>query len=185
MTTSSKRAQSIVGYSDCRADNDFYPTPPQVTRDILEREKFEGNIWEPACGDGSMSKEIIRAGYSVHSSDLIDRGYGTAPLNFLLHDVTFDNIVTNPPFNLITQFAYHALMYSRRKVVFLAKLAFLETIERKSLFENTPLARVYVYSKRIRLDKNIVSGKTNGGMIAFAWFVWEHGYSGEPVLRWI
>lgn len=72
-----------------------------------------------------------------------------------------------------------------KKVALLAKLAFLETAERKPLFETTPLARVYVYSKRIRLDKNEVTGKTSGGMIAFAWFVWEYSYKGEPVLKWI
>lgn len=34
-----------------RAPFEFYPTPPEATRALLSVEKFEGNIWEPACGD--------------------------------------------------------------------------------------------------------------------------------------
>jgi hypothetical protein len=180
-----KQAQSIVGHSMNRAENDFYPTPPQITRDILGKESFYGNVWECACGAGDMSKEIIKHGLTVVSTDLINRGYGEGNIDFLKEHRNVDNIITNPPFNIITDFAYHALECTTKKVALLAKLAFLETAERKPLFETTPLARVYVYSKRIRLDKNEVTGKTSGGMIAFAWFVWEHGYKGEPVLKWI
>jgi len=178
-------SQSIAGYSNCRAENDFYPTPPQYTCDIIEREAFHGgDIWEPACGDGSMSKVLKETGCSVISTDLIDRGYGVQG-DFLLDNRKCSNIVTNPPFNLITQFAYHAYESASKKVIFLAKLAFLETTERRKLFEVCPLSRVYVYSKRIRLDKNIVTNKTSGGMIAFAWFVWDKSYRGEPIIRFI
>ena len=45
----------------------------------MDRQKFEGNIWECACGDGAMSKVMIENGYEVYSSDLIDRGYGNTP----------------------------------------------------------------------------------------------------------
>ena len=179
-----KQAQSIVGYSNCRAENDFYPTPPQYTRDIIKHELLVGDIWEPACGDGAMSKVLCETGCNVISTDLIDRGYGSA-CDFLFENRKTENIVTNPPFNLITRFAYHAYECASRKIIFLAKLAFLETVERKKLFEYAPLARVYVYSKRIRLDKNIVTNKTSGGMIAFAWFVWDKQYNGEPIIRWI
>lgn len=179
-------SQSIVGYSQNRAEDDFYPTPPQVTRDILKRESFTGRIWEPACGDGSMANVLLDTGLPVIATDLVYRGYGErTSINFLLENRTVENIVTNPPFSLITEFAYHAMKCTTNKVVFLAKLAFLETVERKALFEQTPLARVWVYSKRIRMDKGFVSSKSGGGMIAFAWFVWEHGYKDEPVIRWI
>jgi len=39
-------------------------------------ESFEGQIWEPACGDGAISRVLEAAGYQVISTDLIDRGYG-------------------------------------------------------------------------------------------------------------
>jgi hypothetical protein len=179
-----QRAQSIVGYSQSRAENDFYPTPAYVTTDILEREKFTGSVWEPACGDGAMSRVIELHGYQVISSDLFDRGYGETGIDFLLENRKVGNIITNPPFLLAEKFVKHALEYSEGKVCMFLKLAFLEGAARKVLFQSTPLARVYVYSKRVSLQKDGV-GKTGSGMIAFAWFVWEHGYKGDPAVRWI
>ncbi len=178
-------SQSIVGYSSNRAENDFYPTPPRYTQDIIKRETLTGTIWEPACGIGSMSEVLLTTGNPVISTDLVCRGYGErTSVNFLSEYRNVDNVVT-PPFNLITKFAYHALECASKKVVFLAKLAFLETNERRELFSYHPLSRVYVYSDRIRLDKNRITDKTSGGMIAFAWFVWDKSCSGETILRWI
>lgn len=68
--------RTIVGARNNRVENDFYPTPEIATVLLLENEKFEGEIWEPACGDGAMSTVIERYGYPVKSTDLIDRGYG-------------------------------------------------------------------------------------------------------------
>src|SRR3989337_4186883 len=59
-----------------RADMDYYATEPKAVRLLLEMEKFEGKIWECACGEGSLSREMLRLGYEVKSSDLIDRNYG-------------------------------------------------------------------------------------------------------------
>jgi hypothetical protein len=39
-----------------RADHDYYPTPPEAVRALLGVEQFEGTIWEPACGDGAISR---------------------------------------------------------------------------------------------------------------------------------
>ena len=59
-----------------RVPHDFYPTPPEAVRALLSVETFEGSIWEPACGDGAISKVLLEAGHEVVSTDLIDRGYG-------------------------------------------------------------------------------------------------------------
>lgn len=48
-----RRAQSLVGTSAGRPDDDFYRTPPEATHALLDRERFDGIIWEPACGDGA------------------------------------------------------------------------------------------------------------------------------------
>lgn len=60
-----------------RVPHDFYPTPPEAVRALLSVETFTGSIWEPACGDGAISKVLIEAGFEVVSTDLIDRGFGT------------------------------------------------------------------------------------------------------------
>ncbi|SFL43618.1 hypothetical protein SAMN04488036_11513 [Shimia haliotis] len=82
-----------------RAAFEFYPTPPEAVRALLSVERFDGSIWEPACGDGAISKVLIEAGYQVVSTDLIDRGYGQGGLNFLKSTKPLaKNIITNPPY---------------------------------------------------------------------------------------
>lgn len=180
-----KRAQSIVGTSKGRPENDFYPTPPEATLALLSKEKFMGSIWEPACGDGAISRVLQEAGYDVYSSDLIDRGFGNAPHDFLTSTVNAENIITNPPFTLAQEFVERSLERTSGKVAMLCKLAFLEGQKRKEFFETTPLARVHVFSKRVNFYREGERGKLGTSMIAFAWFVWEHGHEGPPQLGWI
>lgn len=179
-----KRAQSLVGTSEGRPVGDWYPTPPEATIALLEREKFTGTIWEPACGDGAMSKVMVDAGYEVISTDLYDRGYGVSGEDFLFSTRTADNVVTNPPFTLGEEFIWKALSATTGKVVMLTKLQFLEGAKRKRMFESTPLKTVYVFSKRLTMTRNGEKMK-NSGMIAFAFLVWEHGYQGAPSVQWI
>ena len=68
---------SYIGHNknDDRFANDFYATPLDAIEDLIKYEKFDGKIWECSCGDGAISNPLIKAGYDVYSSDLIDRGY--------------------------------------------------------------------------------------------------------------
>lgn len=183
------RAMSIVGSSKGRPDNDFYPTPPEATLALLAKETFDGNVWEPACGDGAISEVLIEQGYEVISSDLIDRGYGEAPHDFLTSDWTADNVVTNPPFTLAKEFVEKGLEATKHKpggkVIMLCKLVFLEGQKRKAFFESTPLARVHVFSKRVQFYREGEKGKLGTSMMCFAWFVWEHGHEGPPSISWL
>ena len=180
-----KSHRSIVGQSRGRPKDDFYPTPRSATEALLGVETFKGTIWEPACGDGAICRVLEERGHDVFGTDLFDRGYGRAGIDFLRDDsIRADNIVTNPPYVLARPFVEQALRRSDRKVAMLLKLVFLEGERRRRFFEATPLARVWVFSKRLQLTRN---GRTyeNSGMIAFAWFVWEHGHKGPPTLGWI
>jgi hypothetical protein len=82
-----------------RAPFEYYPTPPEATRAFLSAEQFDGDIWEPACGQGAISKVLIDHGYHVVSSDLADYCYGKPGVDFL--ETKFPrakHIVTNPPY---------------------------------------------------------------------------------------
>lgn len=179
-----KRAQSLVGTSEGRPENDFYPTPPEAVEALLSVESFSGSIWEPACGDGAICKVLEAHGHKVLATDLIDRGWGEAPHDFLTSSYRADNIITNPPFKLAETFINLSLERSTGKVAMLCKLQFLEGAKRKQMFENTPLKMVYVFSKRLTMTRN-GEKMANGGMICFAWFVFEHGYQGKPMLSWL
>lgn len=187
------RAQVIAGRSDVegyeRQKDDFYPTPDRATFALLRAEKFDGPIWEPACGDGAISKLFEAAGHEVISSDLVDRGYGENRIDFLMEYTSrAPNIVTNPPFKLAVPFVRHSLGLTTGKVAMLLKIAFLEGQERAALFKESPLARVHVFSQRLAFVPGGTTGARKldgGGMMAFAWFVWEHGYTDVPRLGWI
>ena len=185
MKTSS--ALAYVGFNEKgdREKDDFYPTPPMATESLLEREKFEGNIWECACGNGAMSKVMIDKGYEVYSSDLIDRGYGETGIDFLKSDKKFDNIITNPPFNLSTEFTLQAFKLARKKVVMLSKISYLEGIKRREqIFNQKKLQKVYVFSRRVPFKKESTQ-KLASGLMAFGWFVYDVNYNGLPEVDWI
>jgi hypothetical protein len=182
------RALGIAVDHDNREKDDFYPTPPEATEALLRVESFGGPIWEPACGDGAISRILEAAGHTVTSSDLVDRGYGEANIDFLMEwQPRAPNIVTNPPFKLALQFVEHALSLTTGKVCMLGRLAWLEgQARRERLYDNSPIARVHVFSKRLTMQRGRAANDDDeGGMIAFAWFVWEKGYEGKPTLGWL
>jgi hypothetical protein len=178
-----KRAQSLVGTSEGRPEHDYYKTPPEATEALLRVEKFEGEIWECAAGDGAIVEVLIRHGHTVYASDLIDRGCGDV-LDFLTAERRSTNIITNPPFKLAEQFVQRALDHCTGKVAILGKLQFLEGAKRKTMFETTPLKKVWVFSKRLTLTRNGLP-MANGGMICFGWYIFDHNYHGEPTLGWL
>lgn len=164
-----------------REPNDYYKTPEPATMALLARERFCGTIWEPACGDGAISKLLTG---QIISTDLYDRGFGESGIDFLTTTKEVDHIVTNPPYKLAQQFVQHALRCTSGKVAMLLKLNFLEGQARRDFWLNTPLRTVHVFSARLSFDKGEVAGK-GSGLLAYAWYVWEHGYTGKPTIDWI
>jgi hypothetical protein len=183
--TDISRAHSIVGFRpEGRPENDFYPTPPAATQRLLDVEKFDGGVWEPACGDGAISKVLRRNGYYVAESDIEPRNRAEV-IDFLLTDqLKAGSIITNPPFKLLCQFIERAYALKPDKFAFLAKLTALEGGERSEILERTHLTRVHVFRNRILMTRNGEEPR-GSGMIAFAWFVWERGYTGAPSIGWL
>ena len=177
------KAQQIVGFSANREKNDFYATPEESTEKLLRVTTFRGNIYEPCCGQGHISKVLIKHGYKVFSSDLVDRGYGTPRIDFLMETQKHDNIVTNPPFKNAMEVAERALELSRYKVALLLKLSFLEGVARRNFFKRYPPEKVWVFSQRQALMKN--GEPQSGGMLALAWFVWSKGNIESPTIGWV
>ena len=188
MNNKTQTSLSIVGSSRAngeRQKDDFYPTPPQATIELLKREEFIGNIWECACGEGHMSKVFLDFGHEVKSTDLIYRGYGEVA-DFFQAPYVADNIITNPPYGMALEFVLEAKKKSRRKIAMFLKTVFLESEKRREMFLDTeyPLKTVYQFSKRVTLYKDGKKMK-NSGMIAYAWYVWERGHEGKPTIEWI
>jgi hypothetical protein len=163
---------------------DFFPTPRWATFALVENEKFDGEVWECACGDGAMSRVLEETGSNVFSSDLFDRGYGEVGLDFLAPTRSAANIVTNPPYNCAEGFVRSGLSQSDKKFALLLRLAFLEGANRaKTIFHSHPPSRVWVFSERITFyPKGVIPKGT--GTTAYAWFVWDKDAPGSTELKW-
>ena len=174
-----------------RAEYDYYATDPRAVELLLEQEEFERTIWEPACGEGHISKVLIEHGHKVISTDLIDRGYGDGVINFLTCDAPIVHfpydIITNPPYKYAMEFAEKALelVAKYQKVAMFLKLTFMESKKRKSFFQKYPPRTVYVSSSRLNCGLNGRFHVHSSKAIAYAWYVWEKGFQCDPVIRWI
>lgn len=175
-----------------RADNDYYATEPKAMELLLEVEKFSHRIWEPACGEGHLSKVLEKHGYEVISTDLVYRGFGQAQsVDFLKLNKDancFDgDIITNPPYKYAQAFIEKALdlVNDGQKVAMFLKLTFLETKARKKLFTAHPPKVVYVSSGRLKCALMGDFAKGGRGAMAYAWFLWQKGYKGDTVVKWI
>jgi hypothetical protein len=94
------------------------------------------------------------------------------------------DILTNPPYKYAQQFVekalslqddgYYTIMYLR--------IQFLEGKARYKLFQEYPPKYVYVNSTRRGCSKD---NNFSGGAVCFCWFIWEKGFTGEPIIRWL
>ena len=174
-----------------RQQHDYYATEPKAVELLLAKETFAPVIWECACGEGHLSKALEKAGYTVVSTDLIYRGFGyPVPVDFLTdkNESCFSgDIITNPPYKYALEFVEQAIRVIKphNKVAMFLKLTFLEGQKRKSFFESNPPKTIYVSSSRLICARNGEFEKFGSSAIAYAWYVWEKGYLGDSVIKWI
>ncbi len=163
---------------------DYFPTPSWATEALLAYEDFDGTIHEPCCGEGYMSKVLMKHDYGVISSDKYDYGYGKVRDAFELKKAT--NIVTNPPFNIATELAKHFVSITTNKVCLLLRLSFLESEARYKFFKKYSPSRIYVFTQRLSLYPAHKKNVSGSGTIAYAWFVWDNKeMCGDTLLKWI
>lgn len=124
-----------------RNDADFYPTPPECTLALLAKfgSVFSGDVWEPACGDGAISRVLEGQGLHVESTDLRHSGYGRGGVDFLKAVVApagVSAIITNPPFNLAEAFIRKAREFEV-PFAMLLKSTYWHAASRERLFKST------------------------------------------------
>lgn len=169
-----------------REQHDYYATEPKAVSLLLQEETFAPRILEPCCGEGHISRELIRGGYDVESSDLIDRGYGKVA-DFLQLKQWDGDIITNPPYRYVLEFIKHALdiIPEGNKVAMFLRILALEGKARGQFYVQNPPKAVYVSSSRLKCAMNGRFDLVTGRAQNYAWFVWEKGYKGETKLSWI
>lgn len=175
-----------------RAAFEFYPTPPEAVRALLSVEAFDGPIWEPACGDGAISKVLLAAGHQVVSTDITDHGFGEAGIDFLAQTrPRARHIITNPPYGrgLADRFVGRALLLTRQTGGSVAMLLNLNSLchpSRHAKFIHTPPRAIYAIDDLVCFPNGRPSEATQHlREQRYCWVVWTHGYSGRPAFWWL
>ena len=169
--------------------NDFYATEPKAVELLLEKENFTRTIWEPAVGQGHIANVLKANNYDVICHDLVDRGYPDT-LEQSIFDYTNVNtmdVITNPPYKIAREFIQHIIEHSKNgvKIAMFLKLTFLESQSRREFFKKYPPKTIYVASGRLNCARNGEFEKHTSSAVAYAWFVWEVGFQGKPIIEWI
>lgn len=179
---SAKNRHGVGGYrSKPSGENphDFFPTPIPVTRAFLNQCTLPDGFWcEPAVGEGHIIEAVgPRAQWATFdirpvAMPALSDYHGQLDFLTIPDDVSFDVIITNPPFYLAEEFVRKALRHAEH-VVMLLRLAFLESRRREQFHQEHP-SDVFVLSRRPSFMSN---GATDSS--AYGWFVWGPGRGGR------
>lgn len=178
-----------------RERDDFYPTPPEVTRallavegDVIRRAAAPagGLVWEAAAGDGAMAREVMAHGFDVHASDIVDRGCGAEIADFLaIRQRRADVLITNPPYNLINardgkgRWLTHALDLGCTYVALFLNWEWPAAAGLAPILERHPVSRAYVCRWKVDFTGKGAPPQRNG------WFIWDAAWKGETALRFL
>jgi len=174
-----------------RKERDLYETPEWVTEALVSHLRFVNGavIWEPAAGNGRMAG-VLRAMFpNVYSSDIEPNPNLDESGDFLRWRTPAFRagvIITNPPYELATEFCEHAirLMEPRQgTVAMLLRTDFDHAKSRTHLFRDCP-----AFAKKLILMKRIVwfadeNGKPKASpSYNHSWFLWCHKHEGPPTI---
>lgn len=186
---------STVGAT--RPRHDFRPTPPEPTESLLDfySDILQGRSFhEGSCGDGAIATVMMKHGYCVHATDLIERGHGDdllAPKGFGVSGVDFLNIdpnsyplgkkstVMNPPFSHWKEFAFKCHELQMPFIALFAKMTIWNAASRLELYRNHPPKAVHPLTWRVDFD-----GRGRPTMDC-CWVVWgdDVPFSNQPLER--
>lgn len=181
---------------DVRRADDFYPTgQPEAIRALLARDGARirrfGRVWEPACGDGALVREIRAFGLGCAASDLIDRGCPDSTVADFYSVTTSPAraIITNPPFCEINARDGHGRWLRHTLDMpgwdYLALLLSWDWPAARAnglgpLLDARPFS--YCYLMRWKLDFTGAGSPPQRN----AWFVWDRSWSlPEPAFRFM
>jgi len=175
-----------------RLPNEFYPTPPEATRALLSVESFDGDIWEPACGDGRIAKVLTDHGHAVVSTDLHAYGHGETGIDFLRERTArAKHIVTNPPYGwgLADRFVRRALTLTQQtggKVAMLLNMASLCHPRRTAEWQQVPPARIYAVDDIVCWPEDRYGPPPpHFTKHRYVWAVWTPEHKGPPAFWWL
>lgn len=203
-TSSAVRAQRVEP-----ADSlDDFPTPPWAARAVLRyvaqhlSDQRLGDLTarEPCANRGHMLRAMQEHFELVYASDVHDYGLGLDQLDYLFPEplLEVDWTMFNPPFRLAEEFITRGLATSRKGVIVIARLSFLEGEDReRELYRGNRPARHLVFAERVPMLKGrlVEKGKIDpmaakpgtkaSTATAYSAFIWVKGYDGPTITDWL
>jgi len=155
--------------------------------------KDSRGIWEPHVGGGAFARAVLRrwpkARLRVSDLDptspaLLDMGGELG--DFLTLSGAPWLVIGNPPYSEAEEHVRHALEVTQRHVVFVLRLAFLESATREAFWsgDGSCLRKVWVMAERPSFSTD---GKTDSCAYMAAW--WDTSYRGKaeivPGWSWV
>lgn len=173
---------------------DYDPTPPDATATFLSREAHSirahgDTVWENAVGGGHLAGELVRAGFKVLGSDIVDRGWpGTLVRSFYEFEAApARSIVTNPPYCEINARDGHGRWLRHALELGVPYIAFLLNCDWSAaringldaLFAEHPPTVEYLCCWKIDFRGGGSPPQRN------SWFVWDSKRPGIGPNRWL
>lgn len=188
MRNTLKTLGSSTHTNEERSKLDYYGTDPRSTQALLNCEKFDKNIWEPCAGHHLISNVLEKNGYKVKTTDIADYGFGDEQIDLFYYNggVWNGDIITNPPYALATDMIEILLnnINDKHKLAMFLRIQYLEGISRfERIFKNNPPKTIYVFINRQTSSKE--DDFNSSSAVAYAWYVWEKGFKGDPSVKWI
>lgn len=177
-------SQRESGYE--RKERDLYETPEWVTKALLPHlPRQPVHIWEPAEGSGKMARALQECGALITGTDIATGG------DFLKLGIValmIDAVITNPPYELATEFCEHALRIMEARnglVAMLLRTDFDHAKTRSHLFRDCPaFAKKVVLTKRIQWFEPEPGAKGKSPSFNHCWMIWDWKHSGPPTIAY-
>lgn len=180
-----------------RPRHDFRPTPPEPTESLLDfyRDILTGRSFhEGSCGDGAIARVMMKQGFSVLATDLIERGhdddlfgpkgFGKSGVDFLDLDASRYprgdySTIMNPPFSHWKEFAFKCHELEMPFIALFAKMTIWNAATRLELYEKYPPKAIHPLTWRVDFD-----GRGRPTMDC-CWVVWgdDVPFSNQPLER--
>lgn len=167
-----------------RRPYDFYATPINVVENLLNNidlNQYGDKVLEPSAGNGNVCI-VIKSYYPNKSvtvleirneelKNLAQYSNEVVICDYLQKDIKskYSIIIGNPPYSKALEFVNKSLDLLEEDgiLIFLLRTAFLESKSRYKFWQENPLSRLYVLSKRPSF-----TGKGTDAT-SYSWFMWD------------
>lgn len=168
---------------EARPPGDFYTTPKSliwVAEDIIKSEfPINEPILEPCFGDGAISDELEKYGYTVHKNDI------SCGKDYLASIFNEKYIITNPPFSLWNEFLIKAKKQCE-KIMFIGRTNYFGTADRlkNGIWKN--LKSVHHFNRYIDYrTPSRQDGQFHVAAMATAWFLFDMNFETNATLHFL